>query len=171
MSYSVNELTHVIIHQKELKVSLRRGMHSKKSTKNSTSISPKRQRIYRETEKHNMRHIKLYEDFNSLNEDKFRDNLNGYVMFLNKDKQAPSGFTVGDKVEFDFKKTDGTVVQTVPGVVEEVLGEPADKEAARNQYDYPVKNWAVVVRASNSLWQFGSDSSRFQSSLEDLRKV
>jgi hypothetical protein len=118
-----------------------------------------------------MRHIKLYEDFNSLNEDKFRDNLNGYVMFLNKDKQAPSGFTVGDKVEFDFKKTDGTVVQTVPGVVEEVLGEPADKEAARNQYDYPVKNWAVVVRASNSLWQFGSDSSRFQSSLEDLRKV
>jgi hypothetical protein len=56
-------------------------------------------------------------------------------------------------------------------VVEQILGEPLDKEAARNQYDYPIKNWAVVVRSSNSLWQFGSDGGRFQWSLEDLRKI
>ena len=118
-----------------------------------------------------MKHIKLFEDFRHLNEDKFNENLNGYVAFLNKEKQAPSGFVVGDKVEFDFKKTDGTVIQTVPGVVEQILGEPLDKEAARNQFDYPIKNWAVVVRSSNSLWQFGSDGDRFQWSLEDLRKI
>ena len=118
-----------------------------------------------------MKHLRLFEEFNLINEDKFNTNLNGYTLFGNKEKQEKSGFTKGDKVEFDFKKTDGSVAQTVTGVVENVYGEPEDVEEAKTKFDYPIKNWIVVVRASNSLWQFGSDESKFQWSLDDLRKI
>jgi hypothetical protein len=117
-----------------------------------------------------MKYLKLFENFR-VNEDKFHDNLNGYTLFGNKEKEEKSGFCKGDKVEFDFKKTDGTVTQTVEGVVDSVYGEPENQEDSRTKFDYPIKNWAVVVRASNSLWQFGSDTSKFQWSLDDLRKI
>jgi hypothetical protein len=46
MSYSVNELTHGIIHQKELKVSSRKGLPSKEARKNRASISLMRGSFY-----------------------------------------------------------------------------------------------------------------------------
>jgi len=117
-----------------------------------------------------MKYLKLFENF-KINEDKFHDNLNGYSLFMNKEKQEKSGFAKGDKVEFDFKKTDGSIEQTVEGVVENVYGEAENPEDAKTKFDYPIKNWAVVVRTSKSLWQFGSDESKFQWSLKDLRKI
>jgi hypothetical protein len=51
MPYSVNELTHGIIHQKELKVSLRRGMPSKKKARKIALLFLQRDRGYIEKQK------------------------------------------------------------------------------------------------------------------------
>ena len=103
-----------------------------------------------------LKHLDIFENF-SVNE--YYDKLQGYTMHLNKDKQEDSGFSVGDKVEYDFKNTNtGAVVQSMPGEVVEVY---TDKDG----------NYVVVMKSENGTsWVFGTDDNKFHN-LEDLRKI
>lgn len=87
----------------------------------------------------------------------FHEDLNGYTYLGNKDKQEPSGFVVGDKVEFDHKNTKGEVIQTVKGEVVDVCIKDG--------------KWAVVVEKEQYGKQvFGNDTTKF-SDLKELRKI
>jgi len=103
-----------------------------------------------------LRHLQLFEDF-SLNEYHDHPHLKGYVMLLNKEDQVPSGYSVGDKAEYDFKNVNtGEVVQSMPVEVIEIYKDPQD-------------NFVVVGKSeSGTSWLFGSDDSKFHS-LSDLR--
>ena len=104
----------------------------------------------------NLKHLDIFENF-SINE--YYDKLQGYSMLLNKERQEPSGFVVGDKVMYDFKNTNtGAVVQSMPGEVVEVY---TDEDG----------NYVVVMKSeSRTSWIFGTDDNKFHN-LKDLRKI
>ena len=99
-----------------------------------------------------LKHVKLFEGF--INEG-FHEDISGYTLLGNKDKQELSGFVVGDKVEFDHKNVRGEVIQTVGGEVTDVYTKDG--------------KWAVVVRKENGTQVFGNDTNKF-SDLKELRK-
>jgi len=99
-----------------------------------------------------MKYIKLFESF--INEGHHED-MNGYTYLGNKDRQQPSGFVVGDKVEFDHKNLKGEVIQTVPGVVTDVCIKDG--------------KWAIIVKKELGSQVFGDDTEKF-TDLRELRK-
>lgn len=90
-----------------------------------------------------LKHLQLFETF-SINEN-FYDDLKGYTMYGNKEKQIESGFVVGDRVEYDYEDVQGNPVQTVDGLVDMVFGQPENP----NSWNSPIKNWVVVVKMPN----------------------
>lgn len=100
-----------------------------------------------------MRNLKNFESF--INEG-FYDDLNGYTLLGNKDKQEASGFVEGDKVHIQHKNLKGEVIQEVPAQVDEIYS----KEG----------HWVVVVKKENGRQAFGTDSSKF-ADIKDLKKI
>ena len=98
-----------------------------------------------------MKQIKSFDTF--INEGSTYDDLNGYTMQGNKEKQMGSGFIVGDDVQIEYKNLRGDVIQSIPAVVTEVWSRGGD--------------WAVIVKKENGHQVFGTDTSKF-TDLSDL---
>lgn len=102
-----------------------------------------------------LKYVKFFENF-ILNEGLY-DDLNGYTLQDNKDKQKESGFIEGDKVHILHKNLKGDVIQEVPAQVDEIWKKD--------------NNWVVIVKKNNGRQAFGTDSTKFSSNIDDLKKV